>query len=235
MHQHPAAVGEAPPRHADADGGGLRFSPAALLRALVAAAGAAVGTLVAVPVGQVLFAVLFAHVGKAVMESVIGSVDLAGRPVIEAVILGIVLVLAGLVIAIFVVSILVAPVFVILPLAASGIALRLVRAGLVLRTVWLTLATAVILAVGIGVALEALELRTEGWVWLVIVASAAFVARIVVELWTPERARRPDGAVRSRWKRLAVVWVVLVVGAVVAAMALAVAGGPDVGVNLVPW
>ncbi|MQA78112.1 MAG: hypothetical protein GEV10_06490 [Streptosporangiales bacterium] len=62
--------------------------------------------------------------------------------------------------------------------------------------------------------------------WLVIVAAAAFVARSVVELWMPERARRADGAVRTWWKRLAVVWAVLVVVAVAAAMTLVVPAAP---------
>lgn len=228
-------AGQAPPQHGAAGDGGHRFGPGALLRALVSAAGAVVGTFVAVPVGQVLFVVLFAHVGKAVIDEVLGGDVLAGRPVIEAVLVAIVLVMAAFVLAVLVVCVLVAPVFVILPLAGSAVALRLARAGLVMRTLWLTLAAAVLLAVGVGVALEALELRTDGWVWLVIVASAAFVARIVVELWEPERACRPDGAARTRWKRLAVVWVVLVVAAVVAATALVVAGGTEVRVNLVPW
>lgn len=197
-----------------------RFGVAATARCGAAAVGAVAGGLVAFPVGTFLAALLFTHVGKRIVTDIVasGTDDVHG---VAAVFAAIMLVVAGIAIAAIVVVALVAPVFVLLPMVATGLALRLTRAGLVLRTVWLTLAAVAVLSVAVLLALSAAEADAHWWMWLAVVGVAAFVGRAVVELVWPVPADLPAGrmSVSRRWKALGVTWL-LVVAVVLAGLAV---------------
>jgi hypothetical protein len=190
----------------------------ALARSLVASGGALVGGLLAVPVAGVLFVALFERVGVRIMESVVSGAleDVSG---IEGVIAAIFVVIAAVMIALIVVVALVAPVFLILPMTAVAVSLRLTKAGLIMRTVWLTLVTVLVLAAGVLMAANVADVRLSWWAILPVLAIGGFLGRYIVELSWPGRAGLPDrNVVGPRWKRLTVAWlVIMLIGAVGAA------------------
>ena len=178
-------------------------------RSAAAAVGAAVGALGAMTIGGPLFALLFIHVGGPIAGGIISDAT-QGRSGVEAVLVAIFVVIAAVMVAILVVTVLVAPVFVVLPLAATAVALRLTKAGLIMRSLWLTLAAVAGLAVvrlalaghrpSIAIhlsgddqsrALHLSHVGPGGWMWVLIVAAGAFAGRLAVELWKPDQASRP--------------------------------------------
>lgn len=190
----------------------------ALARSLVASGGALVGGLLAVPVAGVLFVALFERVGVRIMESVVSGAldDVSG---IEGVIAAIFLVIAAVMIAVIVVVALVAPVFLVLPMTAVAVSLRLTKAGLIMRTVWLTLATVLVLAVGGLMAANAADVEVNWWAILPVLAIGGFLGRYIVELSWPGPAALPGrSVVGTKWKRLTVAWLVIMLVGTVAAV-----------------
>lgn len=201
-----------------------RFGLAATARCGAAAGGATAGGLVAFPLGGLLATWLFARIGTRIISGIVSD-GLRGVHGIAVVFAAILLVVAGLAVAAIVIAVLVAPVFVVLPMLATGVALRLTRAGLVLRTLWLTLAAVAVLSIGVLLGLSAVKGNAHWWLWLVIVGGAAFLARMVVELAWPEPSARAAGpvSVGRRWKLVGAVWLIAVV-AVLAALAIVFVG-----------
>lgn len=197
----------------------VQIDRAGYLRSGVAAAGALIGALVAIPLGVLLVGFLFEHIGEPLMHG-IASDSTEGRSGLEAVFSGIFGVIAGLMLALLVVVALAGPVFVLLPLAATATGLRLARAGLILRTLWLTLAIGVVIGLVGSALLDALAVPGAGWSWLLAVPLSAFLARLVVELWRPDRAALPDVAVVTgrgwRWAGIVLGALMLIVVVVVA-------------------
>lgn len=194
--------------------------PVAAGRSFASAGGALAGGLLAVPIGAVLFVFLFERVGIPIVDSVVTSAldDVRG---IEALFVGVFLVLAGLVVAIIVVVALVAPVFVVLPMVAVAVALRLCRAGLIMRTVGLTLVTVLGLALTVLIVANVAGLRVEWWFCFPVLAVGGFAGRYLVEVSRPDRAGLPDQVVLGpRWKRLTLAWLVIVLVGVAGAIAL---------------
>jgi hypothetical protein len=189
----------------------------ALARSLVASGGALVGGLLAVPVAGVLFVALFERVGVRIMESVVSGAfeDVSG---IEDVIAAIFLMIAAVMIAVIVVGALVAPVFLVLPMTAVAVSLRLTKAGFIMRTVWLTLVTVLVLAAGVLMVAKVADVQLKWWAILPVLAIGGFLGRYIVELSWPGRAGLPDrSVVGTKWKRLTVAWlVIMLVGAVAA-------------------
>lgn len=202
-------------------GGARRVSWVAVLRSAVAAGGAAGGLVIAVPVGAYLGAWLFEHVGTRIVEGIITGGATDGLGGLEAVIVGVFLAIAAIVVALLVVAALVAPVFVVLPMLGTAVALRVTGAGLILRTLWLSLAAFVLLGVGTATVVEALDVRMHWWMWAAVVAVGSFAGRFVVEAWQPRLAGvRTPLAVTRRWMVLLVVWLCLLVVAVAAGFGL---------------
>jgi hypothetical protein len=210
--------------HAATPAPARRSGVAAAARCGAAAGGAVAGALVAFPVGGLLATWLFARIAPRIVNSIITD-GLKGVHGLEAVFAAIMLVIAGVMVTLVVVVALVAPVFVVLPMLATGMALRLSGAGLVLRTLWLTLGTVAVLSVSALLGLSALKLDAHWWMWLVIVGVAASLARVVVELVWPEHSARVPGpvSVGRRMKLVGVVWLIVVV-AVLAALAIVFVG-----------
>lgn len=170
-----------------------RPGPGAVMRSSVGATGAVLGTYAAVQIGPLLFAYLFTRVGKPVMNDIIGGSRTEGFSGLEAVLVGIFVFIGAVVVAILVVCVLVAPVFLLLPMAATAIALRLAGAGLIVRTLWLMLGTVAVLAVVVQATYSALEVSAfnrvdSGVAWALMVGVGAFVGRLVVEFWKPVEA-----------------------------------------------
>jgi hypothetical protein len=201
-----------------------RLDLAAVGRSAAAAGGSVAGVLVAMPIGAYLAALLFEHVGVPLAREIVSDGTSQGGPVLETILVGVFLVLAALVLAIYVVVALVAPIFVVLPLLATSIVLRLTGAGLITRTLWLMLGVVALLAAVFFPTLSVFDVDA-GWpVWIVLVALGGFLGRLIVELWRPDLANRPasTAAVWHRWKRLGVVWLVLFLVAIVGMLILAV-------------
>jgi hypothetical protein len=215
--------------------GNRGITVAALGRSAAAAAGAVAGlvlaVLVAIPLGPLLFSVLFEYVGLPIVEWIIFS---GGRPdmsSLEGFITGVFLMIAGVALAIAVaivtacvVIVLVAPIFVLVPLLATATVLRLVGAGMIIRTLWLMLGMIVALAIAILPTFPALHIGAHRWVWIAIVAGGASVGRLVVELWKPELANKPAdvAAIWKRWKRVGTAWLVFALVAIVSSFLLSV-------------
>ncbi len=184
----------------------------ALARSAAASVGAAAGTLAAIVVGGPLAALLFIHIGEPVVEGLTAGAT-EGRSGIEAVFAGLFAAIGAVLIAILIVAAIIAPLFVLLPLAAAAIALRLTGAGLILRSLWL-----MIVAVAAVVVISLFQSRSQlgpstadidgphsvllgggAWILVLTAAGAAFVGRLCVELWNPDRAAsrlrsgRPSG------------------------------------------
>lgn len=180
-------------------------TPAAWWRSVVSAFGIALGGLVAVPVGAVAVTVLFGWVGQRIIRAVVeeGLADVSGPSALFA---GVFLVIAGAMVAIAVVLALVAPIFVVLPLTAQGVALRLAGAGLVWRTIGMT----ALLAVAGALLADALLPDTEDgfpiWTGLIWVLVAGFLARVFVEWRWPDRADVPVRVSRDR-RLVRLLWV----------------------------
>jgi hypothetical protein len=201
---------------------------AAAGRSFAAAGGAVAGGLLAVPLGAVLFLYLFERVGVRIVDSVISSAldDVNG---LEALVVGLFLAIAGLVLAIIVVVALVAPVFVVLPMVAVAVALRLSRAGLIMRTVGLTLAVVIGLGLAVSMLANLAGARVEWWFCFPVLAVAGFAGRYIVERASPDRAGVPDReVVGPRWKRVALAWLVIVLVGVVGAIAVSLLATGDI-------
>lgn len=224
MHRAPPPPGVPPPAHHTATvDDPRRVSLGGLLRSLVAAGGAAGGLVIAVPLGAFLGVWLFEHVGVPVAEGIIsgGAGGSGGDDWLESLVVGIFLAIAAIMVAVLVVAALVAPVFVVLPMLGTAVALRLTGAGLILRTMWLSLAAFVLLGVGTAALVEALDVRTHWWMWAAVVAVGSFAGRLVVEAWQPRAAGvRGPLTVTRRWKALVIVWLCLLVVAVAAGFGL---------------
>ncbi|MGH3490724.1 MAG: hypothetical protein ACRDP8_22795 [Actinopolymorphaceae bacterium] len=191
-------------------------------RSIAAAGGAAVGMLLAVPVGGMLFVFLFERLGTAIIRDITSGAltdDLGG---VEAVLVGIFVVIGALLVAALAVVALVTPVFVILPTAATALALRIAGAGLIARTLLVSLGAAVVVAAVLQTMSSSLDIDMDLWMWVVIAAGGAFAGRFVVEVWKPDDAGRiaqGDTGWR-RWIRLGVVWIALVALAIVLVLVL---------------
>jgi hypothetical protein len=168
--------------------------------------------LLAVPLGGLLFAVLFESLGTAIIRDITsGAVtdDLSG---VEAVLVGIFVIIAALMVAILAVVALVLPVFVIVPIVTTALALRLAGAGLIARTLLLALGGVVALGAVARMASSSVEIDLSWWTWALVAAAGAFAGRLVVELWRPDEAARGAHSDEGwrRWIRLGVVWIALV-------------------------
>ncbi|GAB3427845.1 hypothetical protein [Flindersiella endophytica] len=191
-----------------------------VLRSLAAAGGALAGGLLAVPIAGVLFVFLFERVGVSIVESVV-SEAMEGVDGLEALFVGLFLALAAVVLAVVIVVALVAPVFVVLPMVAVAVALRLARAGLIMRTIGFTLATVLALAVGVVLVANVAGLKVQWWLCFPVLAAGGFAGRYLVERTRPDRAGVPDTAVVGRrWKRVAVAWLVVVLVGVAGGIAV---------------
>jgi hypothetical protein len=194
---------------------------AAWARSLAAAGGAAVGTVLAIPMGGILFAVLFERLGTAIIRDITSGAleDASG---VEAVVVGIFVVIGALMAAVLVVVALVTPVFVLLPTASTALALRVAGAGLIARSLLVGMGVVVVLAGGMRVASSAVDLDYDWWTWVLVTAGGALVGRLVVEAWKPaEAGQRHTGAKGwRRWSRLGMTWVALVVLAIVLVLLL---------------
>lgn len=198
-----------------------RFTASALWRSAAAAAGATAGVLLSVPLGVYLAVTLFEHLGVPLMDAVISG-PTKDMPFLEKLVAFLFLAVAAIVIAVDVVVALVAPIFVVVPLLVTAVALRLARAGLITRTLWLMLAAVVGLAVVVLPTLSVFDGEPDFWLWVVLVAGGAFAGRFVVELWKPDLAGRPAeaGTGWRRWKGLGLAWLILLAIAVVGIVVL---------------
>lgn len=231
MHRSVPPNQELPPSQGQHVPAPRRVTTAALLRSAVAAGGAVAGVAVAIPVGAVLAMFLFEHVGTAVVEGIMSEAT-DGRSGIEAAIVAVMLAIAAIMVAVLVVVALVAPVFVVLPMLGAGLALRLTRAGLILRSLWLSLAALAVLVGGVAGVLSLFEVRGPWWLWMLVVALASFVGRLTVEARQPQRAAvRSSAALGKRWLVLVIVWICLVGVAIVLGVVLFATSGVD----QVPW
>lgn len=213
--------------------GGLPFSPgmvgdrlsgAALGRSAASAGGAVAGFVVAVPLGAYLAFVLFVRVGVPFVNAILDGALTRDMPGVQAFIVGALLVVAAVVVAVCLVFALVAPIFVLVPLLGTATALRLSRAGVITRTLWLTFALVTALAAAVLTVLWALDARPQWWMWPGLVCIGAFLGRLIVELSDPGSADQPAdlSTVGKRWKRLGLAWLVLLVVGVAGGVALAV-------------
>lgn len=210
-------------------------------RSAAAAVGAAIGGLAAVLVGGPLFAWLFIHVGGPLAGDMISQAT-EGRSGIEGALVGLLVVIAAVIVAVLVVAALAAPVFVLLPLGAAAFALRLTGAGLIMRSLWLTIAAVAGLAALRLILFQgrpAITIHVSsdqpsgdlphfgpgGWAWILIIAGGAFAGRLVVELWKPAEAARPDPAtaLAKPWQQVVRVWVRILVLVVVVVLVTVVA------------
>lgn len=156
----------------------MRVQGSSLARSGAAAGGAVVGTLFALVAGKYFAGPLLARVGGSMIDDVltkVGTGELAGLGAIFAV-------FATMLVGLVVMAALIAPIFIVVPLALLGIVLRLTRADLIMRTIWLTLATGIVLVITGTLALSTLDVTPGQWFWFVIVAAAAFFARLLVEV-----------------------------------------------------
>ncbi|MFI0408321.1 hypothetical protein [Actinomadura sp. 3N508] len=207
----------APPR---AGGGGI--TGLALARSAAAAAGALAGAAVAVPLAALLFFVLLIHVGFPAIGEIVSGALPPEMSFIEKVAAGFLLLLAVSVLVVFVILALVAPIFVLVPMLSTAIALRLAGGGAILRSLWLMLA---MIAASTVVALptaSAAEVDVQWWAWAGIVAFSAFGSRLLVELWRPDLAGSPQGFgnLWRRWKTLILAWLITLVVATGVSLAL---------------
>lgn len=179
----------------------VRIERAAYVRSGAAAAGALAGSLVALPVGGFLLVFLVHRVAGPIIEAMADAPD--GASGLESALASIGGAIVGVMIAAVVVLSLVGPVMVLIPAAGAASALRLVKAGLILRTLWIALGAALLLGIVVGALLDALNVRAGVWFWLGTVPLGAFLARLLVEVGTPQRAALPDGRLTSgrRWRR----------------------------------
>ncbi|MEQ4209312.1 hypothetical protein [Actinopolymorpha sp. B9G3] len=193
-----------------------RLGVPAWARSFAAAGGAAAGALLAVPVGGFLIVVLFERIGTAIIRDITSGAVTDDMSGVEAVIAAVFLLLTAVLVAILVVVALVTPVFVILPMAATALALRLAGAGLIARSLLVGLGLVIGLAAGVGAASSSVDIDMDLWIWILVAAAGAFGGRLVVELWKPDDAGRVDGATgRRRWSRLGVAWAALLALAIV--------------------
>lgn len=158
-------------------------------RSGVAAAGALIGAVVAVPVAAFLIPFLMEQVAAPIVREMGSSAG--GGSGFESALGGLVGVIIGVMLAAVVVFSLVAPILVLLPVGITAASLRMVKAGLILRTLWLGMAACVVLGVIAARLASALGAPT-GWAWLLMVPVGAFLARFVVEACWPDRAALPD-------------------------------------------
>ncbi|MBO0839387.1 MAG: hypothetical protein J2O49_00980 [Sciscionella sp.] len=156
-------------------------------RAGVAAAAAMVGELIAALIGALLFVVLFNHVGTSIAEDVAADAS-KGQSGANAVLGGLFGGIAGALVGTLAVVLLVISVMALLVLGCTAIGLRLIKAALIARTVWLTLLCWLVLGLGIGNVLSAVGVHLGGWYLLVIVPCGAFCARLLVEFSWPSQA-----------------------------------------------
>jgi hypothetical protein len=200
-----------------------RFSLASLVRCVAAATGAAAGVMLALPIGSFLAVVLFKEVGAPLAKRIVTDALAQSDSAIETIVVAIFLTIAALMLAVYVVIVLVAPVFILVPMLASAAALRLAHAGLITRTLWLWLGLSVFLAVVLLPASSPFHVRPDWWLWALMVSTAGFVGRLIVELWQPELAGTPAsvGDTLRRWKTLLLVWAVLLSVAIIALVTLA--------------
>jgi hypothetical protein len=204
-----------PPSHAidaEPDPDRPRLDLPAWARSLAAAGGASAGMLLAVPLGGLLFVILFERLGTAIIRDITSGAltnDLSG---VEAVLVGIFVIIGALMVAILAVVALVLPVFVIVPIVTTALALRLAGAGLIARTLLLALGGVVALAAVARMASSSVEIDLNWWTWALVAAVGAFAGRLVVELWKPDEAGRGAHGDEEwrRWIRLGVVWIALV-------------------------
>lgn len=192
----------------------------AVVRCAAAALGSAAGVGIAIPVAVALVAWLVAGPGKKLFNEIIedGLEDVSG---VAAAVASIGLAIMAAVVVMTLIVALVAPMFVVLPLVCSAVALRLARAGLILRSTMLSLGAMLALALATDVVLDALDLRGDWWILVVLVAGAHVIGRLVVEIWEPARAGVPTPVVhRRRWVVLVAVWFGLLVLAIAAAFVL---------------
>ncbi|MQA06101.1 MAG: hypothetical protein GEV07_26415 [Streptosporangiales bacterium] len=193
-----------------------RVTAATFLRSAVAAGGAVAGVAAAIPLGALLTAFLFDTVGTAIVDEIMSDGVAEGLSGIEAFFGGLMLAIAAIMIAIMVVLALVAPVFVVLPMLGAGVALRVARAGLIMRSLWLSLAALALLVAAAAAVLSAFDADGKWWMWVVVVAAASLVGRLAVELWEPQRAATRSPVAFTRvWWRLLIVWICLLVAALV--------------------
>ncbi|TDB83517.1 hypothetical protein E1264_28150 [Actinomadura sp. KC216] len=193
------------------DGRGITVP--ALARSAAAAVGAVAGAAIAVPLAILLFTVLFIHVGVPLIEEIVSGGLTPDMSLIEKIIVGIFLLLAVTVLVIYLILALVAPVFVLVPLLSTAIALRLAGGGAILRSLLLMLAMIAAYTVVAVPAASAVEIDVQWWTWAAIVAFSAFGGRLVVELWRPDLAGTPQrfGNLWRRWKTLGLAWLITLV------------------------
>jgi hypothetical protein len=188
---------------------------------MAAAVGAAAGVALAVPLGVLLGVFLFKRISGPLVEHMMSEAK--GWSIVETIVFGILLFVAALAIVVVIVISLVAPIFLLVPLLVTAVALRLTRAGLIMRSLWLMLAALAVLSAVFLPVLHVFDDRTNWWTWVVLVAAAAFLGRLLVEAYKPDLAGRPASGldVWLRWKRLGVAWLVLIVVVVVGMISLA--------------
>jgi hypothetical protein len=201
--------------------GNRKLTTAAMGRCAAAAGGAIVGVLLAIPLGVYLVVTLFEDFGLPLAKGMIrqGTETLSG---LDLIVVGVFVLITAIVFALYLVVALVAPIFVVLPLLVTAVALRLSGAGAITRSLWLMLAIVGVLAATIPPTLSLFDLPNQRWTWLGIVATAAFAGRLIVELSMPERADQPTNvtAAWQRWRRLGIAWLVLTVIAVAGSVIL---------------
>ncbi|MFI0368822.1 hypothetical protein ACH35V_13130 [Actinomadura sp. 1N219] len=185
----------------------------ALARSAAAACGAVAGTAVAVPLAVLLFFVLFIHVGIPLLEEIVSGELTPEMSLVETIIIGFLLIVVLAVLMIYLILALVAPIFVLVPLLSTAIALRLAGGGAILRSLWLMLAMIAVYTVVALPAASAVEVDVQWWAWAAIVAFSAFGGRLVVELWRPDLAGSPQSfrSLWRRWKTLVLAWSVTAV------------------------
>lgn len=194
---------------------------AAFGRSVAAAGGAVAGVLLAVPFGLLLFIVLLLRVGIPLILKIIHELT-SGMSTFDAIVVGIPLGVILVIVAICVVIVLVAPIFILLPLVTTAAVLRYTNAGMILRTLWLMLGMTFLLVAAIMPMLSLFHLHAYWWTWVAIVAGGAFVGRLIVELWKPDLANKATASavVQRRWIRLALAWFILALLAVVGSIIL---------------
>lgn len=173
-----------------------RVDAASVGRAVLAAVAATAGVLLALSVGKPIFMLAYEHIGRPLAGGFTSDGQLEHSSGVLAVLARLLTAWATFGVELIIAIAVTAPIFVLLPALGVVVALRQVKAGLVIPTLWLSLA--MVLALGALVQLAPLPANQDDdrVLLIAVVATGAFLGRLVAEFWKPERSGPPDDSRR---------------------------------------
>lgn len=192
----------------------VRVDAASVGRAGLAAGAAVAGVLLAVSIGKPVFILAFEHIGRPLADEFTWGGQQEDPSGVLALLTRLVSSGARFTVALMISIAVTAPIFMLVPMIRMAVVLRQVKAGLVVSTLWLSLA--IVLALGALVQLLPLPVnQNDDWALVIaVVATGVFLGRLVAEFWKPEKVVSLDGFTPGS-RRLTLTWscvVVLIVG-----------------------